>query len=141
MRTATELLQTYIHSSAQEAAALFAADGALELPYLEDFGIEPRYEGPEKIGTFLTFLYEKKYRDAKLVDEKIYIDTFDQAFGEYTIRLKSRISGKDEHKRLFGHCTAVDGKIVLLREAPNVLAAAHGTFACGLSGVVNRQRL
>ena len=49
MRTAKELLQAYIDGSAQQAAALFAENGALELPYLADLGVAPRYEGPKNL--------------------------------------------------------------------------------------------
>jgi len=86
MKTAKELLQAYINGTAQESAALFAEKGALELPYLADLGVEPRYEGPKNIGAFLTFLHEKMYPSFKFIDVKIYIDTPDQAFGEYTIQ-------------------------------------------------------
>ena len=111
MKTAKQLLQAYIDSSAPEAAALFAANGALELPYLADLGVEPRYEGPTNVGAFLSFLHEKMYPGFKFIDVKIYIDAPDQAFGEYTIHQKSGISGKLVHQRFFGHCTAADGKI------------------------------
>ena len=139
MKTAKELLQAYIDGSALEAAALFADKGALELPYLASLGVEPRYEGPKNIGNFLTFLHEKMYPSFKFVDVKIYIDTPSQAFGEYTIHQKSGISGKDVHQRFFGHCVAEDGKIVLLREALNVIAAADGMFPNGISDVVNKK--
>jgi hypothetical protein len=139
MKTAKQLLQAYIDGSAKEAASLFANNGALELPYLADLGVEPRYEGPTNIGAFLTFLHEKMYPSFKFVDVKIYIDTPDQAFGEYTIDQKSGISGKHVHQRFFGHCTAADGKIVLLREALNVLAAADGMFPNGIADVLNKK--
>ena len=139
MKTAKELLQAYIDGSAQEAAALFAENGALELPYLADLGVEPRYEGPKNVGAFLTFLHEKMYPSFKFVDVKIYIDTPDQAFGEYTIHQKSGISGKDVHQRFFGHLTAENGKILLLREALNVLAAADGMFPNGIADVINKK--
>jgi uncharacterized protein len=139
MKTAKELLQAYINGSALESAALFADEGALELPYLADFGVEPRYEGPKNIGAFLTFLHEKMYPNFKFADVKIYIDTPDQAFGEYTIHQKSGISGKNVHQRFFGHCVAADGKIVLLREALNVLAAADGMFPNGIVDVINKK--
>src|SRR6202161_3903454 len=139
MESAKELLQAYIDGSAKEAAGLFAEQGALELPYLADLGVPPRYEGPKNIGAFLTFLHEKMYPGFKFVDVKIYIDTPDQAFGEYTIHQKSGISGKDVHQRFFGHCTAANGKIVLLREALNVLAADVGVFHGGIADVVRRQ--
>jgi uncharacterized protein len=109
------------------------------LPYLADLGVEPRYEGPENIGAFLTFLHEKMYPNFKFVDVKIYIDTPDQAFGEYTIHQKSGISGKNVHQRFFGHCTVANGKIVLLREALNVLAAADGMFPNGIADVIDKK--
>ena len=139
MKSAKELFQAYIEGTARESAALFAEKGALELPYLADLGVEPRYEGPEKIGAFLTFLHEKMYPSFKFIDVKIYIDTPDQAFGEYTIHQKSGISGKEIHQRFFGHCTVANGKIVLLREALNVIAAADAMFPGGLADVVNRE--
>jgi hypothetical protein len=139
MKTAKELLQSYIDGSALEAAALFADNGALELPYLASLGVEPRYEGPKNIGAFLTFLHEKMYPSFKFIDVKIYIDTPDQAFGEYTIHQKSGISGKDVTQRFFGHCVVADGKIVLLREALNAIAAADGMFPNGIADVVNKK--
>jgi hypothetical protein len=138
MKTAKELLQSYINGSAKEAAALFADDGALELPYLADLGVEPRYEGPKHIGEFLTFLHEKMYPGFKFIDVKIYIDTPDQAFGEYTIHQKSGISGKEVDQRFFGHCVVANDKIVLLREALNLLAAANGMFPNGIADVINK---
>jgi hypothetical protein len=139
MKTAKQLLQAYIDGSAQESAALFAENGALELPYLADLGVEPRYVGPKNIGTFLTFLHEKMYPQFKFVDVKIYIDTPDQAFGEYTIHQKSGISNRLVLQRFFGHCTSSGGRIVLLREALNVLAAADGMFPNGVADVINKK--
>ena len=139
MKTAKQLLQAYIDGSAQEAADHFAETGALELPYLADLGVNPRYEGPKTIGAFLTFLHTQMYPGLKFVDVKIYIDTPDQAFGEYTIHQKSGISGKLIHQRVFGHCTAADGKIVLLREAVNLFAVADGMFPNGIADVINKK--
>jgi uncharacterized protein len=140
MKTAKELLQAYIDGTAKESASLFAEDGALELPYLADLGVDPRYEGPKTIESFLTFLHEKMYPGFKFVDVKIYIDTPDQAFGEYTIHQTSGISGRDVHQRFFGHCTVANGKIVLLREALNVLAAADGMFPNGIADVLHKKK-
>jgi ketosteroid isomerase-like protein len=52
---------------------------------------------------------------------------------------ESGISGRDVHQRFFGHCTAANGKIVLLREALNVLAAADGMFPGGIADVVRKK--
>src|SRR3984957_13690032 len=140
MKTAKQLLQAYIDGSAQDSATLFADNGALELPYLADLGVEPRYEGPRNIGAFLGFLHDKMYPGFKYVDVEIYIDTPGQAFVEYTIHQKSGISGKDVHQRFFGHCVAANGKIVLLREALNVLAAADGMFPNGIADVIHKKK-
>jgi uncharacterized protein len=139
MKNAKQLLEAYIGGTAAESAALFAEKGALELPYLADLGVEPRYQGPETIGAFLNFLHDKMYPGFRFVDVKIYIDTPNQAFGEYTIHQKSGISGKDVHQRFFGHCVAENGKIVLLREALNVLAAADGMFPGGIADVLKQR--
>ncbi len=101
--------------------------------------MDPRYEGREAVGAFLTFLHEEMYPGFKFMDVKIHIDTPDQAFGEYTIHQKSGISGRDVHQRFFGHCQAADGKIVLLREALNVLAAADGMFPGGVADIVQKR--
>jgi hypothetical protein len=85
----------------KKKAALFADNGALELPYLADLGVEPRYESPKTIGAFLTFLHEQMYPGFKFIDVKLSIDTPDQAFGEYTIHQRSGISGKEVHQRFF----------------------------------------
>ncbi len=139
-KTAKQLLQAYIDGSAQESASLFAEDGALELPYLADLGVEPRYQGPKAVGAFLGFLHEQMYPGFKFVDVKIYIDTPDQAFGEYTIHQKSGISGREVHQRFFGHCVVADGKIVLLREALNILAAADGIFPNGVDDIPKKKK-
>jgi uncharacterized protein len=139
MKTAKQLLEAYIAGTAQQSAALFSDKGALELPYLADLGVDPRYEGPQNIEAFLTFLHDKMYPSFKFVDVKIYIDTPDQAFGEYTIHQKSGISGKQVHQRFFGHCVAANDKIVLLREALNVLAAADGMFPGGVADLLKKK--
>jgi uncharacterized protein len=110
MKTAKELLQAYIEGTALHSAALFAEKGALEISYLADLGVQPRYEGPETIAAFLTFLHEKMYPGFEFVDVKVHIDAPDQAFGEYTIHRKPGISGKDVHQRFFGHCVAANGR-------------------------------
>lgn len=139
MQTAKSLLQAYIDGSARESASLFAEHGALELPYLADLGVEPRYEGPENIGHFLGFLHDTMYPGFSFTDVQIYIDTPEQAFGEYTIHHRSGISGKTVHQRFFGHCVVENGKIVLLREALNVLAAADAMFPGGAADVLTKK--
>jgi uncharacterized protein len=141
MKNATELLQAYIAGNAVEAGALFAADGALELPYLADIGVPARYEGPEAITKFLTFLHQM-YPGFVFEDVKMHIETPKQAFGEYHINEKSAFSGMVVHQQFFGHLVAENGKIKLLREALNLIAAADGIFPNGLADVLaNRAKV
>ena len=95
---------------------------------------------PRTSAHFSPFCTTRCIPDFKFIDVKIYIDTPDQAFGEYTIDQKSGISGKHVHQRFFGHCTAANGKIVLLREALNVLAAADGMFPGGIADIINKKQ-
>jgi uncharacterized protein len=138
MKNATELLKAYIAGSAEEAGALFASDGALELPYLADIGVQARYEGPEAITKFLTFLHQM-YPGFVFENVQMHIETPKQAFGEYHINQKSAFSGKVVHQQFFGHLVAENGKIKLLREALNLIAAADGIFPNGLSDVVTNR--
>jgi hypothetical protein len=104
MKTAEELLQAYVDGDAQEAAALFADDGALELPYLAR---RPRSRAALRRPADhrrlpnLSARADVLYPGLKFVDVKLSIDTPDQAFGEYTIHQRSGISGKEVHQRFF----------------------------------------
>ena len=58
MKTAKDLLIEFIDaswSSPETMLKLFAEDGAMELPYLTDFGYPGRYAGPEAITSFQEF--------------------------------------------------------------------------------------
>ena len=61
MKTAVQLLQLYLDSirDPRAAAALFAADGALELPYLKTLGLPHRAQGAKEIESFIAGLLEK----------------------------------------------------------------------------------
>ena len=118
MKTAKELLQAYIDGSAQKPP-LIRGERRLELPLSSRSGCGTEIRGTQRrSGPFFRSFTRRCIRDFKFVDVKIYIDTLDQAFGEYTIRQKSGISGKDVHQRFFGHCVAADGKIILLTRGP-----------------------
>jgi hypothetical protein len=139
MKDATELLRAYIAGSPEEAGALFADDGALELPYLAEIGVDPRYEGPAAIVKFLTFLHQM-YPGFAFVQVAIPIQTPTQALGEYHINHRSAFSGKLVHQQFFGHLVAEGGKIKLLREALNVIAAADGIFPNGMADVMAQRQ-
>lgn len=61
MKTAVQLLQNYLDSirDPKAAAALFAAEGALELPYLQTLGQQHRVQGPAAIESFIGGLLSK----------------------------------------------------------------------------------
>ncbi|WP_311790939.1 MULTISPECIES: nuclear transport factor 2 family protein [Pantoea] len=124
MKTAVQLLQLYLDSirDPRAAAALFAADGALELPYLKTLGLPHRAQGAKEIEFFIAGLLEK-VPDFRFRNIEFLIDTPTQAFGEYSV--EAGIAGTDRIYRqtYAGRLVAEAGKITLLRESLDTLAA------------------
>jgi hypothetical protein len=119
MKTAKELMQAY-HSNVQNpaaAAALFAMDGALELPYLASVGQSWHWEGPETIKNMITGLL-KMAPDFRFMNIKYFIETPDQVFAEYEV--DCLWNGKPYKQLYMGRLVAEQGKIKLLREAMNL---------------------
>ena len=119
MKTAKELLQTY-HSNIQNpdaVASLFAADGAIELPYLASLGQDWRWEGPAKIKNMIAGLL-KMAPDFKFINIKFYIETPDQVFAEYEV--DCLWNGKPYKQMYMGRLVAENGKIKLIREGMNM---------------------
>jgi hypothetical protein len=121
MKTAKELLQTY-HSNINihnldAVASLFAADGAVELPYLASLGQSWRTEGPENIKNMFAGLF-KMAPEFRFINIKYYIETPDQVFGEYEV--DCLFNGKPYQQLYMGRLVAEKGKIKLLREAMNL---------------------
>jgi ketosteroid isomerase-like protein len=123
MTTASELLLAYLNNvkNAKVASALFAADGAIELPYLTTLGFPWRAEGPEEIRQLLE-LNTGPVTDFTFHDIKILIDLPDQVFGEWEVTSTVRSSGKPFHQLYTGRLVAEAGKIKLLRETLDTLA-------------------
>lgn len=119
--TATELLRAYLDSirTPSTAAALFADDGVLELPW-----IQVRAQGPEAIGQLVTGLLAK-VPDFAFKDIRVWIDTPDRTFAEYAVDAEVVASGKPYRQTYAGMLIAEGGKIKLLREALNTAAAAE----------------
>ena len=124
MKTAVQLLQLYLDSirDPRTAAALFAADGVLELPYLKTLGLPHRAQGAQEIESFIAGLLEK-VPDFRFRNIEFLIDTPTQAFGEYSV--EAGIAGTDRIYRqtYAGRLVAEAGKITLLRESLDTLAA------------------
>ncbi|GGB20314.1 nuclear transport factor 2 family protein [Puia dinghuensis] len=121
MKTAKELMQAY-HSNVNDqnpaaAASLFAADGAIELPYLASIGAPWRTEGPEAIKNMIAGLL-KMAPDFKFINIKYYIETPEQVFAEYEV--DGTFNGKPYQQLYMGRLVAENGKIKLLREAMNM---------------------
>ncbi|WP_416422354.1 nuclear transport factor 2 family protein [Pseudomonas sp. App30] len=126
MKNAVELLQSYLESiqSPQAAAALFADDGVLELPYLQSLGIPHHVQGPEAIAGFIGSLLGK-VPGFKFHNVRFLIDTPDQAFAEYSVEALVPATGRVYRQLYAGRLVARDGKIQLLRESLDTMAAAQ----------------
>ncbi len=139
MKTAKELMLAYLAGNAEQSGALFAEQGALELPYLASINIPPVNKGPEEITKFLTFLHGTLYPDFEFENIKVHLETPDQVFAEYFINHASGITGKKVHQQFFGHLEAENGKIRRLREAIDVVIAAEAIYPNGLADIVAKQ--
>jgi ketosteroid isomerase-like protein len=118
---AKELLHTY-HSSIQTpraAAALFADDGVVELPT-----INARAQGPVEIERFFTSLLAQ-VPDFRFENVRIWIDTPDRVFAEYDAEAHVVSTGKPYKQTYAGLLVPEHGKIKLLREALDTLAASR----------------
>ncbi|MBN3724819.1 nuclear transport factor 2 family protein [Burkholderia sp. Ac-20379] len=124
MNTAAELLNQYLASirDPKAAAALFADDGVLELPYLASLGPTTGARGPAAIEGFIGGLLAK-VPDFAFRDIAILIDTPDQAFGEYAVEALVPSTGKVYRQMYAGRLVAEGGKIKLLRESLDTVAA------------------
>jgi len=127
MKTPAQLLNAYLDNiqNPAAAAALFAEDGVLELPSL---GPNVRAVGPVAIEAFIGGLL-KNVPDFRFKDVQLFIETADQAFGEYSVEAKVLSTGKLYQQTYAGRLVAKDGKIALLREALDTLAASKAFTA------------
>jgi ketosteroid isomerase-like protein len=125
MKSAVQLFQMYLESiqNPHDAAALFAQDGALEIPYLHSLGITSRVQGPEEIEAFIASLLSK-VPTFKFHRVRFLIDTPDQAFAEYDVEALVPATGRIYRQSYAGRLVALDGKIQLLRESLDTVAAA-----------------
>ncbi|WP_321846333.1 nuclear transport factor 2 family protein [Paraburkholderia bannensis] len=125
MNNAQQLLAAYIESirDPRAAAALFAEDGVLELPYLKTLGIDGRAQGPQAIESFIASLLAK-VPDFAFKNVRFLIETPEQVFGEYEVEALVPSTGKIYRQMYAGRLVARDGKIALLRESLDTVAAA-----------------
>src|SRR6266702_7058810 len=116
MKTAKDLLIEFIDASWRDPETilkLFALDGAIELPYLTDFGYRERYAGPEQITYFCNFL-QNLYPGVQFEHLKVLIETPDQVFAEYEFTAVSTVTRQKIHQLAFSRLVAENGRIKLL---------------------------
>jgi len=109
------------------AAALFAEDGVLELPFLHTLGVPTRHQGREAIKQFYEFVGGTLFPGItfKPEDTAVLIDTPDQVFAEFVAHTRAGATGRLIHHLFAGRLVAENGKIKLLRESLNTAASAQ----------------
>jgi ketosteroid isomerase-like protein len=136
MTTAKELFLAYLENirDPKAAAALFAEDGAVELPYLTSIGIPYRTEGRAAIQTFIENLLVT-VPDYQFHNIRVHIETPDQVFGEYDVDATVQETGRPFRQHYAGRLVAKNGKISLLRESLDLVLAAKALFPNGLADI------
>src|ERR1700757_3706299 len=117
MKDAKTLLPEFLAAvtRGQNAAALFAEDGAVELPFLHSLGIPWRHRGRQAIselqaslaGLYLDFAFKPE-------DTHVLIDTQEQVFAEYMAHPTARATGRTVHHLFTGRLVAENCHIKLL---------------------------
>ena len=132
------LLLKYLNSigDPDRAAALFAEDGVLELPFLRSLGVQPRYTGRSEIAACLRQL-RKLYPDVAFApnDTTVLIETPDKTFAEYVTHMTAAATGRVRHQLFTGYLVAEAGEIKLLRESFNPLAMAQAQLPTGVAAI------
>jgi len=134
MSDATTLLKEFLGNirDPEKASALFAEDGAFEMPFFVSLGLPDRFEGPEGVKGLITTVLEY-YPDFEFKDEDItvLIDTPGQVFAEYVVHATAAATGRLAHHLFMGRLVAENGQIKLIREALNTVAAASALLEGG----------
>jgi hypothetical protein len=134
-----EFLAAVTHG--QDAAALFADDGALELPFLYSVGIPWRHQGRQAIRELQASLAEL-YLGFGFPPEETYvlIDTPEQVFAEYTAHPTVAATGRTLHHLFAGRLVAENGLIKLLRESLNPFTAAQAILPGGVKDLADPEK-
>ncbi|MDT5301935.1 MAG: hypothetical protein QOG79_5177 [Mycobacterium sp.] len=134
MSDATTLLKEFLGNfrDPEKASALFAEDGAFEMPFFVSLGLPDRFEGPEGVKGLITTVLEY-YPDFEFKDDDItvLIETPDQVFAEYVTHATAAATGRLAHHLFMGRLVAENGQIKLIREALNTIAAASALLPGG----------
>ena len=135
-----EFLAAVTHG--QDAAAQFAEDGALELPFLHSLGIPWRHQGRQAIRELQDQL-AGLYVDIGFLPEDtiVLIDTPDQVFAEYMAHPSGRATGRTVHHLFTGRLVAENGQIKLLRESLNPFAVAQALLSGGVKDLPDPEKV
>lgn len=120
MKSASELLETYLNNvrTPEVSAAQYAADGVLELPWIQE-----HRQGPAAVEAMLRGLLIR-IPDFRFKNLTYYIQTPDKVAAEYQVEAMVPSTAKIYKQTYVGVLHAENGKIKLLREALNTLAGA-----------------
>src|ERR1700682_2407291 len=135
MKDAKTLLLEFLAAitAGQNAATLFAEDGAVELPFLHSLGIAWRHRGRQAIselqdslaGLYLDLAFEPE-------DTHVLIDTPEQVFAEYMAHPTAAATGRAVDHRVAGGLVGARRQIQLLRESLNPVAVAQALLPGGV---------
>ena len=134
-----EFLAAVTHG--EDAAALFAEDGVLELPFLHSVGIPWRHRGRQAIrelqdslaGIYLDLAFKPE-------DTHVLIDTPEQVFAEYMAHTTAKATGRTLHHMFAARLVAENGLIKLVRESLNVVAAAQALLPGGVKDLPDPEK-
>jgi ketosteroid isomerase-like protein len=120
MKSATELLEAYLNNvrTPRVSASQFAHDGVLELPW-----VKAHAQGPAAVEKLLTGLLAK-VPDFRFKNLTYFIQTPDKVAAEYQVEALVVDTGKIYQQTYAGVLHAENGKIKLLHEALDTLAAS-----------------
>jgi ketosteroid isomerase-like protein len=120
MKSASELLEAYLNNvgTPKVSAAQFAEDGVLELPW-----VTAHAQGPAAVEKLLTGLLAK-VPDFRFKNLTYFIQTADKVAAEYHVEAKVLSTGKIYKQTYAGVLHAENGKIKLLHETLDTLAAS-----------------
>jgi ketosteroid isomerase-like protein len=120
MKSATELLEAYLNNvrTPKVSASQFADDGVLELPW-----VKAHAQGPAAVEKLLAGMLTK-VPDFRFKNLTYFIQAPDKVAAEYQVEALVVDTGKIYQQTYAGVLHAENGKIKLLREALDTLAAS-----------------
>src|ERR1700739_2793918 len=121
MKSASELLETYLNNVAtpKVSASQFAEDGVLELPWVKAYA-----RGPAEVEKLLVGILAK-VPDFRFKNLTYFIQTPDKVAAEYQVEALVLATGKIYRQTYAGVLVAENGKVKLLHENLDTLAASQ----------------